>query len=144
MNINKNNYMPPHVGKYIQEELEAREWSQQDLAYILGKNSSYINKILAGRYGISPEMAKALAKAFDMSPEFFLNLQKSYDLARASEPDSSVSFKANILREYPLREMIKRGWIKDTNTDLLKEQLCRFFEVEDYEKIPRLHLYCKR
>lgn len=81
MNTRKNSYMPPHVGEYIQEELEAREWSQQDLAYILGKDSSYINKILAEKHGVGPEMAKALAKAFDMSPEFFLNLQKSYDLA---------------------------------------------------------------
>jgi HTH-type transcriptional regulator/antitoxin HigA len=140
----KNNYMPPHVGEYIQEELETREWSQQDLAYILGKDSAYINKILAGRHGVSPEMAKALAKAFDMSPEFFLNLQKAYDLSRATEPDASVSFKASIQNQYPIREMIKRGWIKDTNTDLLKEQFCRFFGVEHYDAIPHLSHAAKK
>ncbi len=68
----------PHPGHFIREELEAREWTQRDLAYILGVPEQSVNQITLGKRGISPEMAKSLADAFEVSPEFFANLQKAY------------------------------------------------------------------
>lgn len=76
-----------HPGTFILEELEAREWTQVDLAYILGKSPSQLNPILKGKGNISPEMAFALGDAFDVSPEFFANLQKQYELQQAKRPD---------------------------------------------------------
>ena len=69
-----------HPGSYIREEMEEREWSQRDLAFILGCSEQAINPILNGKRGISPEMAKALGEAFDVPAEFFANLQQAYDL----------------------------------------------------------------
>ena len=74
----------PHPGEFIREELEARGWLQRDLAYILGVPEQAVNMILAGKRGISPDMAKALGDAFDVHPEFFANLQKSFEMANAS------------------------------------------------------------
>ena len=73
----------PHPGFYLREELEARGWTQRDLAYILGVPEQAVNMIIAGRRGISPEMAKALATAFDVHPDLFANLQSTYEMARA-------------------------------------------------------------
>jgi len=73
----------PPPGHFIREELEARNWTQRDLAYILGVTDPEVNVIISGKRGISPKMAKALGKAFDVPAEFFVNLQKSYDLSRA-------------------------------------------------------------
>ena len=125
---------PP--GYFIREELEAREWTQRDLAYVLGVPEQAVNMIISGKRGISADMAKALGDAFDVSPEFFANLQKIYDLAQARDPDPGVARKAKLQSKYPVREMIKRGWFIDSTAALLEVQMQRFFEVEDIEEIP--------
>jgi HTH-type transcriptional regulator/antitoxin HigA len=127
--------MPP-PGFFIREELEAREWTQRDLAYVLGVPEQAVNMIVSGKRGISADMAKSLGDAFDVPAEFFTNLQKTYDLAQAREPDPGVARKAKLQSKYPLREMIKRGWLTDANASLLETQIARFFEVEDHEQIP--------
>ena len=37
---------------------------------------------------------------------------------------------------YPIREMIKRGWLVDGDVDSLERQMCRFFEVDSVNDIP--------
>lgn len=81
----------PHPVELIKEELEARGWTQLDLAYVLGRDKTYINHILSGRVSITPEISTALAEAFDVSSELFINLQIAYDLAYMAKPDPSVS-----------------------------------------------------
>lgn len=128
----------PHPGHFIREELEARDWTQRDLAYILGVPEQSVNQITLGKRGISPEMAKALGDAFEVSPEFFANLQKAYDLSRAREPDPSVKRRAKLQSSYPVREMIKRGWLEDTDATMLELQMARFFEVANCNDIPHI------
>jgi HTH-type transcriptional regulator/antitoxin HigA len=128
----------PHPGYFIREELEARCWTQRDLAYILGVPEQSVNLIILGKRGISPEMAKALADAFEVSPEFFANLQKAYDLSRAREPDPSVKRRARLQSSYPVREMIKRGWLEDTDAAMLELQMARFFEKTNCDQIPHM------
>lgn len=127
-----------HPGYYIREEMEERGWLQRDLAFILGVSEQSVTMILTGKRGISADMAKALGGAFDVSPEFFANLQKSYDLSKAAEPNPGIAFRARVQSCYPIREMIKRGWLEDTTPDLMKAQLAEFFEVEDGDEIPYL------
>jgi HTH-type transcriptional regulator / antitoxin HigA len=119
-------YEIPLPGMYIQEELDARGWSQRDLAFILGIEEPALNKIVKGKTGISFEMSKALAKAFDIDADFFANLQKDYDFSRAKEPDASVELRATLQNAFPVREMIKRNWIGSDNLEI---QLSRFFRV---------------
>lgn len=128
----------PTPGSFIREELEAREWTQSDLAYILGIAESELSAILAGKRGITPERAKAFGKAFDVGPELFTNLQNTYDLARARDPDPNVARKARLQSAYPIRDMIKRGWLFDSGIALLEAELARFFEVATVEQVPRL------
>jgi len=128
----------PVPGYFIREELEARGWSQRDLAFILGCPEPAVNMIISGKRGISPEMAKALGKAFDVPPEFFSNLQNAYDLAQAREPDPGVARRARLQDRYPVREMLKRGWLQETDAALLEIQMAKFLEVESVEEIPHL------
>lgn len=125
-----------HPGYYIKEEMEAREWSQRDLAFILGMSEQALNPILNGKRGISPDMAKALGEAFDVPAEFFANLQQAYDLAQARTPDASVAVRRTIQSVYPVREMIKRGWIEQSDANMLQVQLTRFFGADTLEDIP--------
>src|SRR3546814_18988254 len=113
----------PHPGEFIREELEAREWSQRDLAYILGVSEQAVNVIVSGKRGISSEMAKALADAFGVSVDYFANLQKAYDISRARELDPGVARLAMLKGAFPRREMIRRGLLIDTDADLHEAQL---------------------
>ncbi len=128
----------PHPGELIADELEARAWLQRDLAYILGVSEQSVNMIVTGKRGISPDMANALGDAFDVSPEFFANLQKSYDMSKARKPDPAIAKRALFQGHYPIREMIKRKWLEDTDIDMLEVQLMRFFRTNDISHIPHL------
>ena len=55
----------------------------------------YVNKIVHGKRGITPESAWLFAEAFGISPEFWLNLQANYDLVR-SKPKRQVECIATI------------------------------------------------
>lgn len=125
-----------HPGTFILEELEARDWSQVDLAYILDISPQQLSPILNGKQSITPDMATALGDAFDVPAEFFANLQKQYDLQNARRPDPGVRTRASWLAIFPVREMIKRGWIEDGDPALLDLQMTRFFGKNRVEDIP--------
>lgn len=127
-----------HPGVYIREELEAREWTQRDLAYILGMTEQQLSPIIAGKRAVSPDMARMFGDAFGVPAEFFANLQKQYELSHAKEPDPGVRFRAEIQSVYPLREMIRRGWIEDSDSALLELQITRFFEAGSRAEVPKL------
>lgn len=126
----------PTPGTFIREELEARNWLQRDLAYVLGIPEQAVNMIVSGKRGISAEMAKALGDAFGVSAELFANLQKIYDLSKARDPDPNIAKKARLQQTYPVREMIKRGWIVDADTTLIEVQMATFFGVQSPDEIP--------
>lgn len=123
-------------GSFLEEEIEARGWTQADLAYILGWDAGRLNKLIKGQTKITPDSAVALGDAFDMPAEFFMNLQKAYDLQHAKQPDPGVRTRANWLSKFPVRDMIKRGWLEETEADLLDLQMMRFFEVNRIDDIP--------
>lgn len=125
-----------HPGTFILEELDERGWNQTDLAYILGMHPAQLNPILTGKQGISPDMAVMLGDAFDVPPDFFANLQKQYDLQKAKKADPGVRTRATWLATFPVREMIKRGWIEDGDPALLDLQMTRFFNRNRVEDIP--------
>lgn len=125
-----------HPGTFIEEELDARGWAQADLAYILGMDVSQLNKLIKGATSITPDSAVALGDAFDVPAEFFMNLQKIYDLQKAKKADPGVKTRAAWLSVFPIREMIKRGWIEDAEPDLLDLQMMRFFGKNRIQDIP--------
>ncbi len=120
--------------------MKQRGWSQSDLAYVLGsKNTAGINQILAGKRGFSPEMQKLLATAFGIPAETFARAQAAWELQHAPEPEPGVMARARVQTEYPLREMIKRGWFKeDSTSEELEADLLRFFGVTSLTDIPHL------
>ncbi len=142
---NNMTYRVPPPGDIIKEELEAREWSQADLAYVLGIPAQSVNAILNGKRSISTDMAKALGQAFDVSPAFFSNLQASYDLSVASEPDPSIAARARFQDHFPVREMIKRRWLdEDLEPALLEIQIMRFFHASRISDVPYLNHAAKK
>src|SRR5688500_4440889 len=99
---------PP--GDFIQEILEARGWTQADLAEVLGRPVSLVNDLLAGRRGITPQTAQELAAAFDTSPEYWMNLDAAYQLSRVrADERGAIGRRAKLYARAPLKEMVRRG-----------------------------------
>ena len=133
-----------HPGVYIGEEIEARGWNQNDLAFVLGTRPQTVSLIVSGKRGVSAALAKSLADSFEVSPDLFLNLQRQYDLSRADDPDEGIQRRARVQQQYPLREMIRRGWIEDAEPKLLEAQVARFFEVADIADVPHIRHAAKK
>lgn len=72
--------VPP--GEFLRDELQARGWTQADLADILGRPVSLVNRIIASKRGISARTAMELAAAFGTTPELWLRLDSAYRLSR--------------------------------------------------------------
>lgn len=133
---------PP--GSYIKMELDARDWSQRDLAFILGQTEQQLNPLLSGKRAITPDMARLLGDAFGVAPQFFANLQSQYDLANAKTPDPAVRTRAQLQGAYPVRDMIRRGWIKAADAALLQLQVDRFFEADNDLETPSVAYAAKK
>lgn len=143
MSIETHGVPPP--GTFIREELEARGWSQRDLAFVMDCPEQAVNMIISGKRGISPDMANLLGDAFDVSPDFFANLQKAYDMAHARKPEPGVVRRGRIQAQYPLREMMKRGWlVETTDPAMLEGQLMNFFRVSTPAEIPHMRHAAKK
>ena len=74
---------PPHHGEVLREYLG--EMTVTDAARQLGVNRVTLTRILAGRAGISADMAFRLAAALGTSPELWAGMQMRYDLHQASK-----------------------------------------------------------
>jgi HTH-type transcriptional regulator / antitoxin HigA len=111
-----------HPGEFIREEIEARGWKQEDLAKIMGRPLQAVNELIVGKKQITPETALGLAKAFgDDDALYWMKLDNIYRLSKAKPIDDSVSRRAKLYSIFPVREMIKRKWIEESEyVDFLK------------------------
>ena len=74
---------PP--GEFIRDEIEARRWSQEMLAYRLGYSLRTVKDTIAGKRQITPKMAERLGRVFGTSAELWLNLERNYQKERPNE-----------------------------------------------------------
>ncbi|WP_249328056.1 HigA family addiction module antitoxin [Xylella fastidiosa] len=116
---------PP--GEFLRDELEARHWTQTELAEIIGRPVHTINEIIAGKKAITPETAIQLGKSLGTGPEVWMNLESQYQLSKVSGVDEQISRRAELYSRFPIRQMIKRGWISASkNIDVLEQQVLEF------------------
>jgi len=118
---------PP--GEFIRDELEARGWTQEDLAEITGLPSPVISNIINTKRAISPDIASSIGAAFGTTAQFWMNLETAYQLFTESRADVSISRKARLFAIAPIKEMTNRGWIKETkDLNILEERVLKFLE----------------
>ncbi|MDC8770941.1 HigA family addiction module antitoxin [Roseateles albus] len=128
---------PP--GEFLREELEARDWSQKELADILDRPPRLISELIAGKRAITPETAKGLAEAFGTSPDYWMNLESQYQLSKVKVSNDNVSRKARLYGKFPVREMLRRGWVRASeNIDVVEQRFCEFFGVSSMDAEPEL------
>ena len=126
-------------GEFIRDELEARNWTQEDLSEILGRPLRTVNQIIAGKKAITPQTAQELAAAFGTSPELWLNLESAYRLGLERQDHDSVARRARLYELAPVKDMIKRRWICETlNPEELEAAVMRFLEISSLDEAPSL------
>ena len=122
---------PP--GDLIREELDARGWTQTDLAEILGRPMRVVSEVLAGKKAITPETAQGLGEAFGVGAQFWLNMESAYRLhvyRTKSDSTNTVTRRAALFAKAPIKDMLKRGWIEPSeNIDVLEKQIDEFFSA---------------
>jgi HTH-type transcriptional regulator / antitoxin HigA len=126
-------------GEFIQDELDARGWTQGDLAQIMARPLRLVNELVAGKKQITPETARGLAKAFgDDDALYWMNLDSAYRLAQTEPADESVGRRAKLYSRFPIRELTKRKWIEPSdNLDVIEHRVCRFFRINNIGERPQ-------
>lgn len=107
-------YLNIPTGEFIFEELESRNWTQEDLAEILAISPKTVSQLITGKAYITLDMARRLARAFGQSPQYWLNLDANYRLRledKASATEKGIATRAMIYCYMPIREMVKHGWL---------------------------------
>jgi HTH-type transcriptional regulator/antitoxin HigA len=136
-------FTPISPGEIVEEELQARGWSQRDLAAVLGRPVQVVNEIVAGKKAITPETALALSEALGTSADYWLGLESRYrlDLLQSKKnpmQESTVQRRAKLFSKVPVNELIKRGWIKADLKDLdrTEQAVCDFLKIRSLDDEP--------
>lgn len=130
---------PP--GEFLNDELEARGWTQTEFAEIIRRPVRLVNEIIMGKKSITTDTARDFSAALGTSPQYWLNLQTAYDLWRTAptQSDEQISRDAWLRERFPVREMIKRGWVQSSeNFEVLESRTFDFFGIANRNDEPQL------
>jgi HTH-type transcriptional regulator/antitoxin HigA len=124
-------------GEFLKEELDARGWSQIELAEIIGRQPKLVNEIITGKRSITPETAIQLGEALGTGPELWMNLESQYQLSKVQPKANVVARRAALYERFPVREMIKRGWIEASESvEVLEHRFLSFFGISKLSDNP--------
>ncbi|MFT3821839.1 MAG: HigA family addiction module antitoxin [Rubrivivax sp.] len=126
-------------GEFLKEELDQRGWSQQELADILDRPPRLVSEIVGGKRAITPETAVGLSKALGSSAEYWMNLESQYQLSKVKIETDSVARRARLYDTFPVRELLRKGWVASTDDlSVLERRFCEFFRITDISAKPSL------
>ena len=105
--------LPIPPGEILLEELQARNMTQKELALRLGRPSQVINEIIKGKKAITSDTALGLESVLGIEAQYWANLERDYQMVLARiRAQQKLAEEVAYLDSYPVREMIKRGWIE--------------------------------
>jgi addiction module HigA family antidote len=84
---------PPHPGELIGDALSELGVSISAAAKTLGITRQQLHNLIAGRSGLTAEMAVRLEKALGSTADTWLRMQMNYDLARVRGRSASIKVK---------------------------------------------------
>ena len=117
-------------GYFIQEQMELRDWTQEDLAAVLGMSEKSINQLLQNKQSITLDTARLLSSAFGQSANYWMNLDTNYRLHQQveTEKEKAVKIKSPIFEFMPINEMFKKDWLHKTKeVDEIEKQVMNFW-----------------
>ena len=125
---------PPNPLEAIKYRMDEQGLRQRDLIPFIGSKSK-VSEVLAGKRSLTVPMIRALHEGLGIPADVLLREVQSEDKC-----DETV-----VLDKFPLKEMVKRGWLRATENELrnnVEGLLAQFFEpLGGISFIPRL---CRR
>lgn len=120
---------PP--GETVADLLEERNLSLREFAKQIGLTVDYISDLLHGNIPITIDIAQRLEYSFGVSAAFWMKREYQYreDVSRLlkEEPSSATE---EWLKELPIKDMIKFGWLNPVQNTVEKMTAClRYFDV---------------
>lgn len=133
-NTKRYSYEPNYItrpGEVLEAYLAARGMTQAELAQRCGRPTKTISEIVHGKAAITPDTALQLGRVLGQSAALWQGLEANYrlGLAKRSENESFAN-ESDWARRFPIRELVRRGCIEDTdNVAERVRQLLAFFGV---------------
>jgi addiction module HigA family antidote len=131
----RNEYVPDQVsppGETLLEVLDERGITQAELAERTGRPRKTINEIVKGKAAITPETALQLERALGVPASFWNNRESRYrEFLARQEERSRLERRTAWADQFPVKELIKRGWISLRSSDKVGrlEALLGFFGI---------------
>ena len=70
---------------------------------------------------------------------YWMNFDSAYRLANSEPVDEAVGRRAKLYSLFPVREMMKRQWIEQSdNLDVVEHRVCQFFQIKSLNERPKL------
>jgi len=135
-------------GYFIREQMELREWTQDDLSAVTGMSVKHLNQILQDKLPVSIDLARIFAEVFNTSPAYWANLNIAYRLWLArekTEQEAEADIKALIYERMPISDMLAKGWIAPFKTAAqLRQQVLHFWNwpILDFSILDQQYLPC--
>ncbi len=129
---------PQHPGNLIESEINARGWSQSDLAKMIEKPVSVVSDIINGKRNLTVELAYLFSLVLDISFDLLIKIDaynQVYDTHMELEKKNKIEAmktlgKLNTIA--PVRLMEKNKWIKKTkDLNNLKEEIMDFYGIDE-------------
>lgn len=113
-------------GYFIREQMELREWIQDDLAEVMGFTVKHLNKILQDKQPVTLDVARILGEVFNTSAEYWVNINTGYRLwlsQEKTEKEKEADLKAIIYERMPVKDMLVKKWLQPfkSATELSKQ-----------------------
>lgn len=130
---------PP--GDTLLEHIEHIGMTQAELAERMGRPREKVNDIIRGREPITTATAFQLENVLGIPAAFWLNRENTYRrecyaLQRLEELEQEHAW----LREFPIGEMCKQGWLPGSKEKhVLVDALLKFFGVASREEWERIY-----
>jgi HTH-type transcriptional regulator/antitoxin HigA len=115
------------AGEILKDELQARGIKQKDFARDINMSVTQLNEILAGKRGISPELACILESALSIKAEFWNKLQADYELTKARLDEQiqhkvkQVAIWSNFKKYINVTFLNKQGVLSDNLDDNIQK-----------------------
>ncbi len=135
-------------GYFIREQMELRNWTQGDLAEVMGFTVKHLNKVLQDKQPITLDMARILGEVFNTSAQYWINIDTGYRLwltQEKTDEENEADIKASVYERMPVKDMLAKGWLKPFNSaDELQKQVLAFWGWDklDFSFLDEHYLPC--
>jgi HTH-type transcriptional regulator / antitoxin HigA len=127
-------------GEVLQQELDARDLTQAELASRTNLSAKHVNQVIKGNATLSADMALRLERALGIPSRIWNALEANYQdqRTRVRAREGLARYKGWLDR-FPRAELISRGIFRSGDDDLTRiEKLLAFFGVADPDAYDRV------